>query len=43
MDAQRKRFVAALVVFLLWIGLLSVLAVRSAKPPAARAAVTAPR
>ena len=36
MDAPRKRFVAALVVFVLWVAALAVLAVRSSKPPEVR-------
>jgi len=43
MDARRKRFVAAVVLFLVWVGILGVMAARSSKPPAARPrAVSAP-
>jgi hypothetical protein len=38
MDVRRKRFVAALALFFLWVATLAVVAVRSARPPAARPA-----
>jgi hypothetical protein len=43
MDAKRKRFVAALVVYLAWVAALGVLAAVSSKRPAPRAAAAAPR
>ncbi len=36
--AERKRFVEALIMFLIWVALLTALVVVSAKPPAARTA-----
>jgi hypothetical protein len=36
MDAPRKRFVAALALFLLWVATLAVVAARFARAPAVR-------
>jgi hypothetical protein len=38
MDARRKRFAAALALFVLWVATLAVVALRTARPPAARPA-----
>jgi hypothetical protein len=42
MDARRLKFVAALLVFVLWVASLAVLAASSARQPAPRRAAAAP-
>lgn len=41
MDAQRKRFAAAVILFVVWLGILGTLAARSSKPPPRRPALLA--
>lgn len=41
MDVHRKRFAAALALYLVWVATLAIVAVRSARPPAERPAVEA--
>jgi hypothetical protein len=39
MDVDRKRFLAALALFVVWVAVLGVLVVTSSRPPAAAPAV----
>lgn len=41
MDVHRKRFAAAVVLYLVWVATLAIVAVRSARPPEERPAAAA--
>jgi hypothetical protein len=43
MDARKKRFAAALLLFATWIGVLGLLAISSSRRPMQRPAAAAPR